>query len=158
MFIGAGKFDIVPISMCLAFSSIGNDKKNYKCYMWSEYVCFEDTSGTGVVGKAFRHYIYGLRVEGQFNGFDIRGQITITYPDGHKKSGNTSDPNFDPRHPRVIDCIEKGVCTRGAFGDTPTIQTIYADLCESCWKHKNNAYLPPMNTYPNVCTCTQCCE
>jgi hypothetical protein len=81
----------------------------------------------------------GIKYQGEWLDNLLHGSGSITYSDGTTYQGEWIDnrPQFDPRHPIVKECNEKGVCTNTLLHKMP--QRMGCDsweyFCEYCWTH-----------------------
>jgi hypothetical protein len=113
-----------------------------------------DISGKGTVV-----YDNLYKFKGQYVNGRAEGEGTIMYLDGTQYTGIWKGdlPQFDARHPKVRECIEKGLCTN-TLPEKYMQKLYYGFFCEHCWRHCLNTDHRGREEWfgNNRCNCLKC--
>jgi hypothetical protein len=108
------------------------------------------------------------KYQGKWNKGQLHGQGSLSYADGYKCTGKwfRGQPQFDPRHPIVKECVDAKTCTNAL--ENPYPKRMFYWYCETCFTaghHEQSTFsnirFPPSekitwNPESRICTCDVC--
>jgi hypothetical protein len=92
----------------------------------------------------------------------LNGLGSVVYLDGLEREGTWINgvPEFDPRHPKVVECVDKGLCTNTLGYIMPQRMSflIFKHFCEHCSTYCRGERDGPLswNYFGTKCSCIEC--